>query len=333
MMNIAIRRKTSKSKRGIMTIDEEQHIFHELKSLKENAIKTITSLPKETLDFTSMLVSSSKKDNLALLSCKKITKDHYLCKALRKGYERMRLSYNACQNGIRLEHTLEHHHRVLSYVIYRYNPRINIVKKFIKDRDKNLYHQIYQSIVQLEQEIIMKNIGLVNSCIAHFNIYQKRTFSPEEVKKELLQEGIEGLYRAISLYDVNYGTKFSTFAVPHIKERIQSFLKDKDDKKICYSLNEIVYDEDSSEKIEFVPFVDDFEKQYDKKLIEEELIKIIGPSKAQLLLDLLGKTHTESIKKTYGYTRKKLERIIKDICEEIQEKSPELLEDITKFYL
>lgn len=69
---------------------------------------------------------------------------------------------------------------------------------------------------------IKKHQGLVRHCI---NPFIKKF--PLEDREELLHLGNIGLFKALTRFDLEKGTKISTFAAPYLRGEVQHYLRDK----------------------------------------------------------------------------------------------------------
>lgn len=67
------------------------------------------------------------------------------------------------------------------------------------------------------EELIIRNGKLILSII-------KKYSWNDEIKDDLLQEGILGLYKAIEEFDFSFGTAFSTYAVYWINQSVNSYV-------------------------------------------------------------------------------------------------------------
>ncbi|MBQ7682823.1 MAG: sigma-70 family RNA polymerase sigma factor, partial [Oscillibacter sp.] len=81
------------------------------------------------------------------------------------------------------------------------------------------------------EQIVIENSGLVWSVVQR---YQGRGAERED----LYQLGCLGLLKAIQGFDFNYGTCFSTYAVPKIVGEIRRFLRDDGPLKVGRGIRE-----------------------------------------------------------------------------------------------
>ncbi len=81
------------------------------------------------------------------------------------------------------------------------------------------------------EEVIKQNSGLIWSVARRFF---GRGVDPDD----LYQLGCMGLLKAVNGFDLEYGTQFSTYAVPKISGEIRRFLRDDGSIKVSRSLKE-----------------------------------------------------------------------------------------------
>ncbi len=82
-----------------------------------------------------------------------------------------------------------------------------------------------------EEELLRLNSGLIWSIA-------RRYFGRGADPDDLYQLGSLGLVKAIRNFDLGYGTRFSTYAVPKISGEIRRFLRDDGDIKVSRSIKE-----------------------------------------------------------------------------------------------
>ena len=84
---------------------------------------------------------------------------------------------------------------------------------------------------EAREVLVEKNLGLVHHIVKRF---MGRGYDAED----LFQIGSIGLMKAIDKFDLSYGVKFSTYAVPMIAGEIKRFLRDDGMVKVSRSLKE-----------------------------------------------------------------------------------------------
>ncbi len=102
----------------------------------------------------------------------------------------------------------------------------------IKDFDKELFLNAKKGDEKAQEEFIEKNKGLVHLVV--------KRFSGRGVDSDdLVQLGMIGLYKALLNFDLSYGVKFSTYAIPMIMGEIKRFLRDDGAVKVSRRLKEL----------------------------------------------------------------------------------------------
>ena len=81
------------------------------------------------------------------------------------------------------------------------------------------------------QQVLTENSGLIWSIV-------KRYYGCGVETDDLYQLGCIGFIKAVKGFDLNYGTQFSTYAVPKIAGEIRRFLRDDGTIKVSRSLKE-----------------------------------------------------------------------------------------------
>ena len=82
--------------------------------------------------------------------------------------------------------------------------------------------------------LINGNLRLVLSVL-------KKFYNKSENLDDLFQIGCVGLIKAIDNFDLSYGVKFSTYAVPMILGEIKRYIRDNSTIRISRSLKDIAY--------------------------------------------------------------------------------------------
>lgn len=94
-----------------------------------------------------------------------------------------------------------------------------------------LLNQAQQGDADAREQLLQENTGLIWSIVRRF--YGRGT-EPED----LYQLGCLGFLKAIDGYDPEYGTQFSTYAVPKIAGEIRRFLRDDGAIKVSRTIKE-----------------------------------------------------------------------------------------------
>lgn len=102
----------------------------------------------------------------------------------------------------------------------------------LKNEEKQaLFEKIEQGDMQAREEYIRGNLRLVLSVIKRFS-------QSNENVDDLFQIGCIGLIKAIDKFDLQFGVRFSTYAVPMIQGEIKRFLRDDGMVKVSRTLKE-----------------------------------------------------------------------------------------------
>ena len=170
----------------------------------------------------------------------------------------------------------------IKFLMLKEDEQIELFKKYCNG-DKSAY-----------EKLVKGNLGLVSYVIDKY--FSNLTF---DEKEEIFQEGCLGLQYAINKFDINFGNKFSTYAVPFIYGVIRTYRRDNNTIRIsrslkdlfykiqnnnleCYSISQISKILDVDEKIiaEILSFnmisLDDYIDNYNKILISDAIVSDIN---------------------------------------------------------
>ena len=84
------------------------------------------------------------------------------------------------------------------------------------------------------EELIVANMRLVLSVIKRFNL---KNVNPDDV----FQAGCIGLIKALDNFDLSFGVKFSTYAVPMVIGEIKRVLRDNNSMRVARSIRDTAY--------------------------------------------------------------------------------------------
>lgn len=98
----------------------------------------------------------------------------------------------------------------------------------------NLFKKMKEGDIFAKEELINGNLKLVLSILRSFS-------SRNENMDDLFQVGVIGLIKAIDNFDLSYGLKLSTYAVPMISGEIKRYLRDNNPLRISRSIKDIAY--------------------------------------------------------------------------------------------
>ena len=121
------------------------------------------------------------------------------------------------------------------------------------EQKEMLFKKIQNGDENARQEFINGNLRLVLSVV-------KKFANRGEQADDLFQIGCIGLMKAIDNFDLSYGVKFSTYAVPLILGEVKRFIRDSNVVRITRSVR------DNSYKI--LQFKDEYLTQYSKEPIK-----------------------------------------------------------------
>ena len=98
----------------------------------------------------------------------------------------------------------------------------------------NLFHSYKDGDLCVRDILIEGNLRLVLSIL-------KKFYNKYDNLDDLFQIGCVGLIKAIDNFDLSYGVKFSTYAVPMILGEIKRYIRDDNSIRISRSLKDIAY--------------------------------------------------------------------------------------------
>ena len=98
----------------------------------------------------------------------------------------------------------------------------------------NLFKKMKEGDLFAKEELINGNLKLVLSILKSFS-------SRNENMDDLFQVGVIGLIKAIDNFDLSFGLKLSTYAVPMISGEIKRYLRDNNALRISRSIKDIAY--------------------------------------------------------------------------------------------
>ena len=133
------------------------------------------------------------------------------------------------------------------------------------------------------EEIIEQNLGLVHSIVRKF---LGRGYDADD----LFQIGCIGIIKAADKFDVSYGVRFSTYAVPMIMGEIKRFLRDDGLIKVSRHLKEI------SSKVSVTR--DIMEKELGRAVSIGEIAERMGEPTETVVMALDATSPTESLYKS-----------------------------------
>ena len=231
--------------------------------------------------------------------------------------------------------------------------------------EKILIKNVQAGDTELLEKLIEKNNGLIWSIV-------KRFLGRGYEKDDLYQIGCIGFIKSVKRFDINFGYKLSTFAVPYIMGEIKKFFRDdgmikvsrsikelgakvkevgeeylkktgevitikklseilnvaEDDIFIAIdatrqveSINEVIFNNDSKEKLEKIGVkTDEQNKIVDRLTINEMIEKLNNREKTIIKLRYFNEKTQTQVAKILGISQVQVSRIEKKILENMKEK-------------
>lgn len=100
------------------------------------------------------------------------------------------------------------------------------------ERTEELILRSQEGDKRAREQLIEENMGLIHHVV-------KRFLGRGAEAEDLFQIGAIGLVKAVDRFDLSFGVKFSTYAVPLIAGEIRRFLRDDSMLKVSRSLKEL----------------------------------------------------------------------------------------------
>lgn len=110
----------------------------------------------------------------------------------------------------------------------------NYLKRLSSKEMEDLFIKYQEGDMSAREELINGNLRLVLSILKRF-YHQKNNLD------DLFQIGCVGLIKAIDNFDLSYGVKFSTYAVPMIIGEVKRYIRDNNSIRVSRSLKDIAY--------------------------------------------------------------------------------------------
>lgn len=139
------------------------------------------------------------------------------------------------------------------------------------ERKEQLLIKVKAGDKEARQEFINGNLRLVLSVI-------KRFYCRGENADDLFQVGCIGLIKAMDNFDLSQNVQFSTYAVPMIIGEVKRYLRDNNTIRVSRSIRDLAY------KVLVVK--ENFLKEHDREPTMEEIEKIMGTSKEDIIMSL-----------------------------------------------
>lgn len=151
------------------------------------------------------------------------------------------------------------------------------------DPTMRLIEAAHKGDKEARDRLVSENVGLIWSLVRRFS-------GRGHELEDLFQIGCIGLIKAIDKFDMSFGVRFSTYAVPMIAGEIKRFLRDDGMIKVSRTLKE------SANKARIIK-EQHFSKTGNEPTIEE-VAKEVGISSEELVMAMESQIEVESLYKT-----------------------------------
>ncbi|NLZ80973.1 MAG: RNA polymerase sporulation sigma factor SigF [Clostridiales bacterium] len=180
------------------------------------------------------------------------------------------------------------------------------------DPTMRLIEAAHEGDKEARDRLVSENLGLIWSIVRRFS-------GRGHELEDLFQIGSIGLIKAIDKFDMSFGVKFSTYAVPMIAGEIKRFLRDDGMIKVSRSLKE------SANRARAIK--EHYINQKGKEPTLDEVAKEVGISSEELVMAMESQVEVESLYKTI-YQGDGSPIFLMDKIEEKENKMEEMLNNI-----
>lgn len=157
------------------------------------------------------------------------------------------------------------------------------------EEEMDCIKRLMEKDINAKNELILHNMRLVAHVV-------KKYSSVEEDSEELISIGTVGLIKAVSSYDIEYGSKFSTYAIRCIENEILMYFRSKKKSKNDVSLYEPIGMDKEGNQIHLVDVIENNEKEVYERVQQNTYInKLIKNMKK-----ILSQREYEIVCKRYG---------------------------------
>ena len=123
----------------------------------------------------------------------------------------------------------------------------NDIKVLTNEEMNHLFVRLKNGDIDAKTELINGNLKLVLSIL--------RSYNRSDINlDDLFQVGVIGLIKAIDNFDLSYGLKLSTYAVPLIVGEIKRYIRDNTQLRVSRSIKDLAY--------QIIKFKDDYIKEH-----------------------------------------------------------------------
>lgn len=150
------------------------------------------------------------------------------------------------------------------------------------ERTEDLIQRSQEGDKQAREILIEENMGLIHHVV-------KRFLGRGVEAEDLFQIGAIGLVKAVDRFDLSFGVRFSTYAVPMIAGEIKRFLRDDSMIKVSRSLKELA--------IRATKLREQLLMERGEEPGVEELAEYLGVEPEELVQAMDGSAEVESLQK------------------------------------
>ena len=203
------------------------------------------------------------------------------------------------------------------------------VKTFLpplsQDEEMECSKRLGEKDTNARDELILHNMRLVAHVAKKYN-------SSEDDNEELISIGTVGLIKAVSSFNTEYGSKFSTYAIRCIENEILMYFRNKRKSKNDVSLYEPIGMDKEGNQIHLVDVIENNDKEVYEKVQQKSYILKLNKNMQRILSD----REYEIICKRYGlfdgneYTQREIAKelgISRSYVSRIEKKALEKLKD------
>lgn len=135
------------------------------------------------------------------------------------------------------------------------------IKVLTNEEMTHLFVRLKNGDIDAKTELINGNLKLVLSVLKNF-------FRSDINMDDLFQVGVIGLIKAIDNFDLTYGLKLSTYAVPLIVGEIKRYIRDNTQMRVSRSIKDLAY--------KIIKFKDDYFKEYGVEAPSSKITEALG---------------------------------------------------------
>ncbi len=135
------------------------------------------------------------------------------------------------------------------------------IKVLTNEEMTQLFVRLKNGDIDAKTELINGNLKLVLSILKNFN-------RSDINMDDLFQVGVIGLIKAIDNFDLSYGLKLSTYAVPLIVGEIKRYIRDNTQMRVSRSIKDLAY--------KIIKFKDDYVKDHGVEAPTSKISEALG---------------------------------------------------------